>query len=88
MKTDLEKTLEVFCEGSFKNNIMKKMFNRLGKIYYQEKFNEYIKKSYNPQKAENYSLVNTIDYLLKLRDYYSDWKKTTILVNNYLIESN
>jgi hypothetical protein len=87
-KSDLENSLEIFCEGSFENKSLKRMFYRLGKIYYNEKFQENMKRGVALDKVEDDSLVDTITYLFKVRDYYDDWNKTTIFVNNYLIESN
>ncbi len=88
MGNSLENALEVFCGGTTENETIRKMFKRLGKIYYKEVFEENIKKGYEIENAKDYSLVDTVRYLFRIRDYYSNEKKMIIFLDNYLKEAN
>ena len=67
-KSDLERTLEVFCKGSFKNEPhLQSYFSELGRAFYSIQFKKHRKQN-NQKISENYALVNLVDYLIDKRE--------------------
>ncbi len=88
MKENLERTIITLSKGSFEDLKLQEMFLRLGKIYFNEKFEEFLKRGYETMNSEDYALVDTIRYLIRVRNYYPNINKKTIFINNYLIDCN
>ncbi len=52
---------------NFKNNRLQNMVYKIGKLYFKEVYLEY-KKELEPNYASKFSLIETIDYLLNLKE--------------------
>ncbi len=64
MENDLERTLEVFCDGAFDKDYLKNYFKKIGKTFYFTQLEKYKKKK-NPT---DFALVDLVDYLFDTRE--------------------
>ena len=64
----LEDCLWIISLKNFENKRVQNFVYEIGRLYFGEKHIEY-KKEFNKYYAYKFSLIETIDYLLNLREY-------------------